>query len=721
MSFDRKSQIAIEYCWRSKIAHPETHVFWVHAGSVGRFDRAYNSIARQCLIPGWDKPRADVLQLVYEWLMDERNGNWLMVLDNADDKNVFSNQVQEDASQIVGSDDDALNLLSYLPQTSNGSILITSRNRDAAYRLMSSNENIVDVPLMDAELAVSLLSKKLRECKESLDERFQLVELLDQLPLAITQASAYITRKRISISDYIRYFHDNTAILLEDLGDVRRDPTMKHSVILTWHISFNQIREENESAAKLLSLMSVLERQDIPRFLVRGELNDLSFDNAIALLLDFSLISQVESRKAFGMHRLVQIAMRTWLEKHNEKGLWEGTAVTMLAQVFPIWSSETRETCASLLPHADVLAKYEYMSAEYELQLANLLRNRFWYLYKEGKDYVAKEDAQRVLDLRLEILTREDGLVSNAMGDMGLILSTLGEDLAAESMYREALEIESKLGVDDFDVHEIKMGLGSCLSDLHKYEEAMEIFQSVFDFCQKNLGTRDIRTRCAMNGLAWVLLHQEKFDEAQELCQQHLDIQLEMKGENHPDTIECMGLLMPEILNGLGKSESAEKLSRHASELAQKIFGPDHPQTLRVLGNLQIALHRNRKYYKAEDLARHVLSLREKVLGQDHRETVTSVNDLANTLRSQEKYEESESLGRRALSTSERVFGKEHVDTVICRSNLITSLEVHFNKHEEAEEMLQALEIEGKQEEADRIRAIIEEWREYYSRARRNA
>ena len=98
MSFGRKSQIAIEYCWRSRKAHPETHVFWVHAGSVGRFDRAYNSIARQCRIPGWEKPRADALQLVYEWLMDERNGNWLMVLDNADDKRVFSNQVQEDAS-----------------------------------------------------------------------------------------------------------------------------------------------------------------------------------------------------------------------------------------------------------------------------------------------------------------------------------------------------------------------------------------------------------------------------------------------------------------------------------------------------------------------------------------------------------------------------------------------------------------------------------------------
>ena len=709
MSFDRKSQIAIEYCWRFKEAHPETHVFWVHAGSVGRFDQAYKSIARRCQISGWDRPGGNPLQLVYEWLSDERNGSWLMVIDNADDKSVFSNRERETASQEVGRDDDALNLLSYLPQTSNGSTLITSRNRDAAYRLLSSNENIIDVPLMDAELAVSLLLKKLSEYKRSLDDRFKLVELLDQLPLAITQASAYITRRGISLSDYIKYVHDNTAILLEDMGDIRRDSTMKHSVILTWHISFNQIRRENVSAAKLLSLMSVLERQDIPQFLVRGELNDLSFDNAIALLLDFSLISQVEDRKAFGMHRLVQIATRTWLEKHNEKGLWEGTAVTMLAHVFPFWNSETRETCASLLPHANVLAEYGYMSSEYELQLANLLSKRAWYLYGAGKDLLAKQDAQRVLDLRIKLLAREDGLVSDAMSTMGVILSSLGEDLAAESMYREALDITPKLGIDDFRVQNIRMNLGVSLRNLHKYEEAMEIFQSVFDFREKHLGKRHSRTLKAMRFLAWILLSQEKLDEAQELCQQQLDILLEMKGENHTDTIKCTGVLMPDILNGLGKFESAEKLSRHASELANKVFGPDHYQTLRILERLQTALYRNGKNGEAEDLARHVLSLREKALGQDHIETLIAVNALAITLRSREKYEESETLHRRALSASERVLGREHVETVLYRRNLIGSLEFYYNKHEEAEEMLQALEIEGKQEEADEIRAFIEE------------
>lgn len=280
-----------------------------------------------------------------------------MILDNADDESVFTNQGRENTSQDGDRNDDALNLLLYLPQTSNGSILITSRNRDAAYRLTNSAESIIDVPLMDVDLAVSLLSKRLPKDQRSLDGQHELVGLLDRLPLAITQASAFISMRKTSLSNYIKYFRENAAILLQDMGDIRRDPTMRHSVILTWHISFNQIKKENEPAAKLLSLMSVLDRQGIPRFLVRGEEDDLTFDNAIAPLFDFSLISQEKEQNSFGMHRLVQIATRTWLEKHNEKVLWEGTAVALLADVFPSGEYDTWEKCASLLPHANVLAE----------------------------------------------------------------------------------------------------------------------------------------------------------------------------------------------------------------------------------------------------------------------------------------------------------------------------------------------------------------------------
>ena len=680
----------------------------MHAGSVGRFEQAYKSIAKKCNIPGWDHPGANALQLVYEWLSDERNGSWLMILDNADDKSVFLNQKGENASQEVDRKDDVPNLLCYLPQSSQGLILITSRNRDAAYRLTYSVENIIDVPLMNAELALSLLSKKIPKTQQDLELGLELVDLLDRLPLAITQACAFIAVRKLSLSDYMKYFRENTNILLEDVGDIRRDPTMLHSVILTWHISFNQIRKENNPAAKLLSLMSVLERQDIPRSMISRGHSDFGFDNAVAPLLDFSLISQGEDRKAFGMHRLVQIATRTWLEKHNERTLWEATAVALLAKAFPNGDYDTWETCSSLLPHTNIVTDYQYSSPEAKLQLATLLVRRAVYLYRNGKFRLAKQDVQRCLGLRLGLLGRESVPVMVAMNLKALILSSDGDYLTAESLYRESLLIAQKIGMDENEAQTIRVNLGMCLGSRNEPEEAVHMFQPVYESRRKALGQSHPQTLDAMEKLALGLSHQKKFDEAKTLCQQLLDTLMETQGEQAPVTIKIMGTTMADILNRSGSSERAEEMCRRASELAKKEFGRDHNHTQAILSRLQDSLRANGKYDEAEDLGRHLLNLDERTLGQSHRDTLITVHNLAGVLESQGKYDESESLRHRALSDGERYLGQEHVDTILFRHRLIAGLKTYYRKHEEAEQMLQALEAEGNQEEADTIRLDIE-------------
>src|SRR5205814_288206 len=86
----RKSQIAIEYCYRYKGDHPEAHVFWVHASSRVRFEKAYQGIATDLALPGFDDPNiSNTLQLVSRWFSDDAHGRWLMVLDNADDMETF--------------------------------------------------------------------------------------------------------------------------------------------------------------------------------------------------------------------------------------------------------------------------------------------------------------------------------------------------------------------------------------------------------------------------------------------------------------------------------------------------------------------------------------------------------------------------------------------------------------------------------------------------------
>lgn len=66
-------------------------MFWVHASNGARFEEGYRKIAGRVKLHGWDDSRADILWLVSNWLCDRSNGRWLMIIDNADDADVFSN------------------------------------------------------------------------------------------------------------------------------------------------------------------------------------------------------------------------------------------------------------------------------------------------------------------------------------------------------------------------------------------------------------------------------------------------------------------------------------------------------------------------------------------------------------------------------------------------------------------------------------------------------
>src|SRR6266487_5512303 len=82
----RKSQIAIEFAYRFREKHPQSHVFWVYAANHARFDQAYQDIASKLNIPGRDDPKANRLKLVADWLNDKSRGNWL---DNADNRSLY--------------------------------------------------------------------------------------------------------------------------------------------------------------------------------------------------------------------------------------------------------------------------------------------------------------------------------------------------------------------------------------------------------------------------------------------------------------------------------------------------------------------------------------------------------------------------------------------------------------------------------------------------------
>ena len=60
-------------------------MFWAHASNAARFDESYRDIANCVKVPGRQNPKADIFQLVHDWLQDEGKGRWFLILDNVDD------------------------------------------------------------------------------------------------------------------------------------------------------------------------------------------------------------------------------------------------------------------------------------------------------------------------------------------------------------------------------------------------------------------------------------------------------------------------------------------------------------------------------------------------------------------------------------------------------------------------------------------------------------
>jgi hypothetical protein len=116
-----KSALALEFAYRALAKHARRLVFWVPAISQESFELAYREIGIRLRIPGITDDNANIRKLVKDTLSSSSLGDWLMVVDNADDPRVLLGTTNSDPVSVRLSD--------YLPQSNRGAILFTTRSR----------------------------------------------------------------------------------------------------------------------------------------------------------------------------------------------------------------------------------------------------------------------------------------------------------------------------------------------------------------------------------------------------------------------------------------------------------------------------------------------------------------------------------------------------------------------------------------------------------------
>ncbi|KAI1747810.1 P-loop containing nucleoside triphosphate hydrolase protein [Xylaria castorea] len=718
-----KSQLAIEQAYRVRDAfrknNQEIWVFWVHAGTRARVEQGFKAIADAVKICGRNQPNADILQLVYQWLCNEHNGQWLMVLDSADDANVFYH-VSQDRKQSATAREETKALSAYLPQSSNGSIIITTRNKDLAFRLTGHHSHVIEVGPMNRTDALALLKTK---SGSQFDEvsGIELVEALGHMPLAIGQAAAYIQQRapRTSVKKYLEEFRRNEqkqlSLLNHDSGDLRRDPDVSNSVITTWQISFEYIRSQRRTATELLSLMSFFDCQGIQDHLVQpnpqnknhdykahsndesisiSEISNDAFEEDIAALQNYSLISTNETGDTFEMHGLVQLSTRKWLDTHKETEKFKMQCISRLARVFPEPEFSNWPACRKLFPHVEQAALYDLEDKESQ-QLEDFQQMLYyggWYSSDQGRYAAAETMLQKAIATAKKVFDAEDNM-ANAMNTLAFVYMRQKRWKLAEQLFRETLKIREAVLEPDHPSILLSM---SSLASAYLYQGLLDVAELEFAQLIKKeemvLGPEHPYTLMSMQSLAFVYRNQKRWQEAELLLVQVVEVCKRVQGPEHPDTLSSMyniastytdqerwqeaELLLVQHPNTLSNMYSltfiyadqerwqeAELLLVQVVEMRRRVLGPEHPDTLNSMYSLASAYNKRKRWQEAELLLVEVIEVGKRVKGPEHPDTLNSISELADSREGLGYRDEAIQLMEQCAQVRTRVLGHEHSDT----------------------------------------------------------
>lgn len=227
-------------------------VFWVHADSKATFTHDYKTIAAK-LHFDTRLEGEDLFEAVRDAIESQRS--WVLVLDKADDLRLFG--VGESANETKS-------LAEYLPQGDTGTVLWTSR--DGRIADIVGPQQAIEVVSMTSTEAVKLLAVAMNDARTgyagSKDGKC-LLEELQYLPLAVSQAGTYMRRTATPIKEYLSLLwrgRQRWDVLAASQFDRHRRQGLPHCVLKTWSVSVDRIRRENWAAYGfcMLSPLSII-------------------------------------------------------------------------------------------------------------------------------------------------------------------------------------------------------------------------------------------------------------------------------------------------------------------------------------------------------------------------------------------------------------------------------------------------------------------------------
>jgi tetratricopeptide (TPR) repeat protein len=740
-----KTQIALTYLYRSP--HYQA-ILWLNASSYDVFTTEAMALADRLALP--EKDREDEQHLfsaLKQWLQNQTA--WLLVLDQVDDITLID--------LIV-------------PPQSKGHVLLTTRTQ-----ALGNVASAIHIEAMDSDFSVLFLLHRAgllpaeasldQAPAEIVDQARNIAHLLDRLPLALDQAGAYLEETGCSLATYLSSYQEERQTLLSQRGQIV--DSHPQSVTITLMLAFEHVARKHPVNLEFLHLLAFLHPDAIPETLLtqgRLELQEplqsliarsLAFNQALADLRRFSLISHGADRTVLQIHRIVQDVLIDTLTPEQQRD-WAQQAVRLVNHVFPEVHFDTWTECERYLPQAQqcavliadfqlilkegalllerlgsycsqravsmeaeryliqALSLYEHHLGADSLEAAQALSSLALLYYQDAQYQQAEVLHLRALKLREQLCGLDDPLTAESLHNLALVYGDQEHYQQAEQIYLQVLSLDEHIA--DSDPHETAKtlnNLGLTYYQQGKYAQAETAYQRALTLYRSILSSDHPDLAYTLNGLGTLAEKQGDYQQAEELYQQALAIREKTLGNEHPATAHSINKLA-DIYELQGNDQQAEEFYLRALHMSEQTREADHPDIALFLNNLAFLANKQGHYQQAEEFYLRALHIYEHSLGAEHSKVARVLNNLGLLSRNTGNQERAEELLRRALALRKQVLDLTHPDIAESLSNLADLLS-HQHVYDEAETLFQQALAHLQQTFAPRHPRIIQVQEQYAS------
>jgi tetratricopeptide (TPR) repeat protein len=701
-----KTQMALQFAYSVKERWPEFSILWVPALSMESFEQACGSIAKALRISqaGGGDDDDDVKELVQHYLSSSRAGRWLLVVDNADDVDIFFGTEQSKG------------IANYLPESETGVVVYTTRTPEIAEL---ARGDVLELGAMDRQDAATFLTKSLTR-KTLLCDDATTTELLDELtylPLAIAQAAAYLNRNRMPVAKYLQLLRgteqDLVRLLSREFRDDTRYKQSANAVATTWVVSFSQIREHDVAAADLLAFISCVEWKAIPRSLLPEAQLEGEMEEAIGTLCGYSFLTrrggesgetetntgeeedtetQVEREEWYDIHRLVHLATRIWVKEHGNAGEVAEDAVRHVADVFPSDDYENRAVWRGYLPHALRLLDGGQESSIREQSKLCLLVGRC--LYVDGRMWEAVVWLERSCEQRSQLGEDDPGRLLS-QHNLARAYQADGQVHKAVALLQHVVEVSEKtLAAEHPDRLASQHELARAYQADGQVHKAVTLLEHIVEVEEKTLAAEHPSRLASQHELAGAYQADGQVHKAVALLEQVVEVHKKTLAAEHPDRLASQHELAG-AYRADGQVRKAVALLEHVVEVREKTLAAEHPDRLASQHELAGAYQADGQVHKAVALLEQVVEVHKKTLAAEHPSRLTSQHSLARAYRADGQVHKAVGLLEHVVEVREKTLAAEHPDRLASQHELAGAYQADGQVHKAVGLLEHAVAVEA--------------------------